>query len=76
MGDFLKFQPGAWFLGDMVWQSTLLLGLGLVASGLLARRAARRTGACCWPFLPRSSRPFCEGARLGGWGILTGVEER
>jgi beta-lactamase regulating signal transducer with metallopeptidase domain len=77
MGDFLLVQPGAWFLGDVVWQSTLLLCLGLAASGLVARRPARAHRSLLLAVLAAMITPIlAQGARLGGWGILTTGSER
>ena len=49
------FRPGGSLAWDFLWQSTLILGLGLAATVFLPRRPARRTGCCSWPCSRRSS---------------------
>ena len=71
------FRVGSSFLFDLVWQSSLFLALGLVASALAARRPARAhrvlvlavIAALLTPVLARS-------VRIGGWGILTDATVR
>jgi hypothetical protein len=77
MGDYLLIQPGAWFLGDVVWMSTVLLCLGLAASSLLVRRPARAHRSLLLAIFAAIITPIlAQGARLGGWGILTTGAER
>ncbi len=76
MAEFWSFEPGAQFLLDVVWQSTLLVGAGLAASGLLARRPARAHRSLLLAVIAAMITPIvAQGARLGGWGILTTAAE-
>jgi beta-lactamase regulating signal transducer with metallopeptidase domain len=77
MGEFLRFQPGASFLGDVIWQSSLLLVIGLAASTLFSRRPARAHRSLLLAVLAALFTPImAQAARRGGLGILAPVVER
>ena len=60
MNNRLMFQPGASLIGDVLWQSGLFLGIGLVAQpGSNPSACAGRIASWCWrwwvPWLRRYS---------------------
>ena len=72
MLSILLFRVGSSFLFDIVWQSSLCLVVGLTASVVAARRPARAHRSLLLAVVAALVTPvLAQGARVGGWGILT-----
>ena len=69
---FEALTPGVSLAWDYLWQSTLFLSLGLVASLALRHRPARAHRLVLLAMLAALVTPvLSQVARLGGWGLLT-----
>ncbi len=69
---FEVFHPGDSLAWDYLWQSTLFLGLGLVASILLAKRPARAHRFLLLAMFAALVSPILtQAVRRTGWGLLT-----
>ncbi len=74
---FETLGPGVSLGWDYLWQSTLFLGLGLAASVVLARRAARAHRVLLLSILAALITPVLAAtARRCGWGLLSEGAER
>ena len=70
MVDFILFRPGASVSGDVLWQSSLFLLIGLVASMALGRRPARAHGVLLLAIAGALITPLCsQFVHRAGWGL-------
>ena len=72
MNNRLMFQPGASLIGDVLWQSGLFLGIGLVLSLALTRRPARAHRVLVLAMVGALVTPlFSQIVQRVGWGFLS-----
>ena len=72
MNNQLVFQPGASLIGDVLWQSGLFLGIGLVLSLALTRRPARAHRVLVLAMAGALVTPlFSQIVQRVGWGFLS-----
>ena len=74
MADFALDRPGVWWFAGIVWQSGVLLLLGLAASAALRRRPARAHRVLLLAMAGAIVAPMAsQVARIQGWGLWSAV---